>query len=127
MRFPFWNLCANPAWIFTFRNLCPFENEAGIFYYRYPDQDTGNISGIVHKEFLQVRGDGIRDIRGLLENNPRAILQLKRLEMEEPEMLATVVPREELFVVVPYGNHARGALFLDDSDFHKSGADPCHG
>ena len=100
---------------FHIQEFVSFENEAGIFYYRYPDQDSGNISGIVHKEFLQVRGDGIHDIRSLLENNPRAILQLKRLEMEEPELLATVVPREELFVVVPYGNHARGALFLDDS------------
>lgn len=101
---------------FHIQEFVSFENEAGIFYYRYPDQDKGNISGIVHKEFLQVKGDGRRDIRGLLEDNPRAILQLARLEREEPEMLGTVVPRDEVFVVVPYGNHARGALFLDDSD-----------
>jgi hypothetical protein len=98
---------------FHIQEFVSFENEAGIFYYRYPDQNRGNISGIVYKEFLKVKGDGIHDIRNLLKNNPRAILQLARLEKEEPKILETVVPRNEVFVVVPYGNHARGALFLD--------------
>jgi hypothetical protein len=106
---------------FHIQEFVSFENEAGIFYYRYPDKDAGNISGIVHKEFLRVKGDGIHDIRGLLKNNPRAILQLARLEIEEPKMLATIVPRDELFVVVPYGNHARGALFLDESTSINTG------
>ena len=92
-----------------------YENEAGIFYYRYPGQDKGNISGIVHKEFLKVSGDGKQKIRDLLKTSPRAILQLRQLDVTEPEMLDRVLPPGEIFTVVPYGNHARGALFLDDS------------
>ncbi|HEV3224387.1 MAG TPA: hypothetical protein VGZ90_16015 [Puia sp.] len=92
-----------------------YENEAGIFYYRFPDQNKGNISGIVHKEFLKVRGDGFHSIRDLLKTNPRAILQIPQLEIDEPEMLHSVLPAGEIFTVSPYGNHARGALFLDDS------------
>ena len=30
-------------------------------------------------------------------------------------MLDRVIPQGELFTVSPYGNHARGALFLDHS------------
>jgi hypothetical protein len=92
-----------------------FEQEAGIFYYRYPDQETGNISGIVHKEFLKVFGDGKQNIRELLKSNPRAVLQLPQLEIDDPALLEYIVPPGEKFTVLPYGNHARGALFLDDS------------
>jgi hypothetical protein len=92
-----------------------YENEAGIFYYRFPGQSKGNISGIVHKEFLKVQGDGAQDIRDLLKSSPRAILQLPRLEITEPDTLNRVPAAGELFTVVPYGNHSRGALFLDDS------------
>jgi hypothetical protein len=92
-----------------------YENEAGIFYYRFPGQVKGNISGIVHKEFLKVKGDGKQNIRDLMKTSPRAILQLPRLEITEPDMLNRVPSADELYTVVPYGNHSRGALFLDDS------------
>jgi hypothetical protein len=93
-----------------------YENEAGIFYWRLPGQVRGNISGIVHKEFLKVQGDGIRSVRDLLKANPRAILQLPQLEKTEPQMLGLLLSPGEVLTVSPYGNHARGALFLDDSD-----------
>ena len=93
-----------------------YEKEAGIFYYRFPDQSIGNISGIVNKEFLKIRGDGKQNIRDLLKIDPRAILQIPQLEITEREMLDRVIPEHEVFTVSPYGNHARGALFLDDSE-----------
>jgi hypothetical protein len=92
-----------------------YENETGIFYYRFPNQERGNISGIVHKEFLKAKGDGKQNIRELLKDNPRAILQLPLLEKTEKEILDLVPAPGENITVVPYGNHARGALFIDDS------------
>jgi len=92
-----------------------YENEAGIFYYRFPGQQKGNISGIVQKEFLKVLGDGTGTVRELLKKDSRALLQLPFLEKTEPLMLDLVVPKGESLIVSPYGNHARGALFLDDS------------
>jgi hypothetical protein len=100
---------------FHIQEFISYENEAGIFYYRFPNQSKGNISGIVHKEFLKVKGDGIQNIRDLLKNNSRGIVQLRHLELTEPLILEMVVPPGETFIVSPYGNHARGALFLDDS------------
>jgi hypothetical protein len=100
---------------FHIQEYIPFENEAGIFYYRFPHENEGHISGIVHKEFLKVKGDGKKSVRDLLKLNSRAILQLPLLEKTEPDMLNRVVPEGEIFTVSPYGNHARGALFLDDS------------
>jgi len=100
---------------FHVQEFISYENEAGIFYYRFPGQAKGKISGIVHKEFLKVTGDGHQNIRSLLKASPRAILQLVRLETTEPELLNHVPAAGEIFTVVPYGNHARGAMFLDDS------------
>lgn len=92
-----------------------YENEAGIFYYRFPGEQKGNISGIVQKEFLKVLGDGTGTVRELLQKSSRAVLQLPLLEKTEPLLLDRVIPKGESCVVSPYGNHARGALFLDDS------------
>jgi hypothetical protein len=92
-----------------------YKNEVGIFYYRYPNQPTGNISGIVRKEFLSVKGDGSSTIGDLLRKDERAILQIKNLEKTNAGLLHHVLPEGEERVVVPYGNHARGAKFLDDS------------
>ncbi len=91
------------------------KTKRGFFITECRDQDRGNISGIVHKEFLKVTGDGKQNIRDLLIDNPRAILQLPQLEKTEKKILDTIPTAGEIITVVPYGNHARGALFLDDS------------
>ncbi|KYP13701.1 hypothetical protein, partial [Flavihumibacter sp. CACIAM 22H1] len=89
--------------------------EAGIFYCRYPDEKKGRITGIVSKEFLSVTGDGKHSIRELCQQNKRFILQLDALQKMHGSLLDTVLPQGEKKELVPYGNHARGALFIDDS------------
>ena len=100
---------------FIIQEFVPYENESGIFYYRIPGEERGTISGIVHKEFLKVTGDGKRKVRELLQENPRAILQLANLEKTEKQLLDLVPAKGTPMTIVPYGNHARGALFIDDS------------
>ena len=93
----------------------PFKNEIGIFYYRYPNEEKGHISGIVKKEFLAVRGDGVSTVEQLLLKNKRAVLQLPTLKIKEEDKMNIVLQKEEELIIVPYGNHVRGAKFLDDS------------
>jgi hypothetical protein len=106
------NLCTVDFHIQQFINL---PNEAGIFYYRLPGEANGRITGIVGKEFLSVEGDGISTIRNLLMKSDRALLQVKSLENIYGAYLDTVLPRNEKQVLVPYGNHARGAKFIDNT------------
>src|SRR6187399_1154343 len=94
----------------------PFKNEIGIFYYRYPNEEKGHISGIVKKEFLAVRGDGVSTVEQLLLKNKRAVLQLPSLRVKEKEKMNIILQKEEELIIVPYGNHVRGAKFLDDSN-----------
>lgn len=93
----------------------PYKEEVGIFYYRYPNEEKGHISGIVGKHFLTVKGDGQSTIEGLLKKEKRYILQLPALQSMLGEGLKEVLPANEERVLVPYGNHARGALFVDYS------------
>ncbi|MDD5151989.1 MAG: D-alanine--D-alanine ligase [Flavobacterium sp.] len=100
---------------YVVQDLIPFENEVGIFYVRYPNEKTGKITGIVSKEFLIITGDGISTTEELIKKNPRYELQLRTLQLEYGEKLLDVLPMGEKLNLVPYGNHARGAKFIDGS------------
>ena len=101
---------------FLIQEFVPYQNEVGIFYYRYPNETRGHISGIVKKEFLSVKGDGISTVGQLLLKNKRAVLQLPVLRVKEREKMGLVLKKDENLVIVPYGNHVRGAKFLDHSN-----------
>jgi hypothetical protein len=90
--------------------------EAGIFYYRFPDELKGHILGITRKVFPCVTGDGIRTIRELIEADSRAQLiahtYLKRFGAEAERVIA----RGEQFRLVEAGNHCQGCEFRDGSE-----------
>lgn len=105
---------------YVVQDLIPFENEVGIFYVRYPNQKTGKITGIVSKEFLIIAGDGVSTTEDLIKKNPRYELQLNVLKQEYGSELLSVLPKGEKLNLVPYGNHARGAKFIDGSHWISS-------
>ena len=90
-------------------------NEIGLFYVKIPGNEKGQITGIVRKEFLKVKGDGINNVEALLQQNSRYILQIPALKKMPGGLLEEVLPAGEEKIVVPFGNHARGSLFIDDS------------
>lgn len=100
---------------FLVQDLIPYPNEVGIFYVRYPNERTGKITGIVAKEFLIIEGDGCSTFEELLKVNPRYEFQLKVLQKEYGKQLLEILPKGAKRNLVPYGNHARGAKFLDYS------------
>lgn len=101
---------------FLIQQFISFENEAGIFYYRFPNETKGSISGIVGKEFLTVKGDGVSTIETLLQKDKRFVLQLPALKKLHKKELQRVLVKDEKHLLVPYGNHSRGAKFIDVSN-----------
>ncbi|MFC2126680.1 hypothetical protein ACFLU5_17980 [Bacteroidota bacterium] len=89
--------------------------ELGVFYYRYPEENKGTISSIVTKELLCVIGDGNKNVRKLVEENPRARLQIDHLEKRHKSLLNLVPGKGEKLELVSIGNHSRGTTFLDGS------------
>ena len=100
---------------FLLQQFVPYDAEVGIFYYRYPNEKNGHISGIVGKEFLSVTGNGKDSIHELILKDPRFILQLHYLKDTFGDELNAILPHKQPFLLVPYGNHSRGAKFLDYS------------
>ncbi len=102
---------------FLLQDLIPFKNEVGIFYVRHPLQKNGKITGIVSKEFLIIIGDGKSTIEDLIKQTPRFKLQFDVLKEEYHDQLHRILQKGEALNLVPFGNHARGAKFLDGSDW----------
>jgi hypothetical protein len=100
---------------FHIQEYVAYTNEVGIFYYRYPGEARGRISGIVRKKFLTVKGDGKLTIRELLENDKRGIMYMDSMKRMHGAALEQILATGEEKVVSPYGNHARGSLFLDET------------
>jgi len=90
--------------------------EAGIFYYRFPNERIGNIFGITRKQFPVLTGDGKHTLRELISADPRARLiapiYLKRFGAEAERVLGVA----ERVRLVEAGNHRQGCIFLDGSD-----------
>ncbi len=89
------------------------EGEAGVFYVRHPDDNTGRITSITLKHAPVVLGDGRSTLRQLILADPRAgrvsHLYLPRLAHRLHE-----VPRQgERVVLVFVGNHCKGSIFED--------------
>jgi hypothetical protein len=101
---------------FLLQEYIAYPYEAGIFYYRHPGQPKGRISGIVGKEMLAVKGDGQSTVEALLRKNDRYLLQLPVLRAAYEDLLQKIPAVGEEQLLVPYGNHSRGAKFLDWSD-----------
>jgi hypothetical protein len=107
---------ANFSIPFVIQEYVDYPMEAGIFYVRHPETNTGTITGIVYKEFVHVVGDGIHTVQSLLFSNPRYILQQQALlQLLDATVLASVPAKDEKIILLPFGNHARGCLFTDAS------------
>ena len=87
--------------------------EAGIFYYRFPNEPHGKIHSIIEKDFPVVTGDGRSTLEELIRRHPRASLRpdpfLKRFSAERTKVLDA----GERLQLVQAGNHCQGAVFLD--------------
>jgi hypothetical protein len=89
----------------------PFE--AGIFYYRFPDEARGRIFSVTDKRFPEVAGDGRSTLEQLVWRHPRYRMQaatfLRRLGPRRGE----IPPPGARIRLAFAGNHAQGTMFLD--------------
>ena len=100
---------------FLLQEYIDFPLEIGVFYYRMPAERKGTITGVVGKEFLTITGDGHSTVEALLRQDDRYVLQLPALRRTAGRRLQTIPAKGEVLELAPYGNHSRGAKFLDHS------------
>ncbi|MFT4094342.1 MAG: hypothetical protein QM640_11950 [Niabella sp.] len=93
-----------------------YPEEVSVFYYRYPWRKKGRISGFIHKELLQVKGDGKSTLKQLVASHPRARYRLEEMESRHGQKFQRVIPDKEIYYLSFAGNHNRGAKF---TNLHK--------
>jgi hypothetical protein len=93
------------------QRLVPFEGEAGIFYCRRPGEANGRIVSITLKYFPHVTGDGVRTLRQLILDDPRAG-KLSHLYLRRHTARLDLVPAAGESIRLAFaGSHSRGAIF----------------
>lgn len=100
---------------FLLQEYIDYPLEIGVFYYRMPGERRGTITGVVGKEFLTITGDGESTVEALLRQDDRYVLQLPALRRMVGHRLQMIPAKGEVLELAPYGNHSRGAKFLDHS------------
>jgi membrane protein DedA with SNARE-associated domain len=89
------------------------EKEVGIFYYRFPGRQRGEIFAVTEKIFPAVVGDGERTFDELLYADARASLIARTYLDRFPELSSRVLPLGKRVRLVEAGNHCQGCIFRD--------------
>src|SRR5690242_10895586 len=87
--------------------------EVSIFYYRYPNEKKGNITGFLQKVPMRVTGDGVHNLGELLLKNLKTKKRLAELKKKHEINFNKVIPDGEIYHLSHAGNHNRGADFFD--------------
>lgn len=87
--------------------------EVSVFYYRYPSEKKGRITGFVRKECMKVVGDGKSTLKELILAYPRARFRTKELFGKHRPSLDTIIPEGESFILSDALNLSRGGLLID--------------
>lgn len=87
--------------------------EVSLFYYRYPNQKKGAITGFLQKIPMRVTGDGVHTLGQLLQKNLKTKKRLAELKLKHETNFNKIIPEGEVYILSYAGNHNRGAQFID--------------
>ena len=98
---------------FLIQEFIPLENEVGIFYYRYPSSDRGQIFSITEKQFPILIGNGRSTLEQLILNDSRAVCLAEKYFEQNRKTISEIPADGEAVEIVRIGTHSRGAIFTD--------------
>ncbi len=87
--------------------------EAGIFYYRFPNEERGRIFAITEKIFPSVTGDGRNTVEQLIQADSRAAIMASTYLQRHRAVRGKVLAAGEQLKLVEAGNHCQGCIFRD--------------
>jgi hypothetical protein len=87
--------------------------EYGIFYYRLPGEERGQIFSVTEKYMPTITGDGVHTLEDLVCLDRRAACQEKAYHHANRDRWQEVIPAGKTVPLVEIGTHCRGAIFLD--------------
>lgn len=94
------------------QELVLFPLEVSVFYYRYPNQQKGVITGFLQKELMDVIGDGRSTLLQLIQVHPNARHRMEEMRSKHSENLGMILPAGERYLLTYAANLNRGARFI---------------
>lgn len=98
---------------YIIQHLVEYPLEVSVFYYRYPHQKKGVITGFIQKELMDVTGDGKSSLWQLIAAHPKAKHRLEEMRIKHIEQLETIIGVGERYVLTHAANLNRGAKFTN--------------
>jgi hypothetical protein len=98
---------------YIIQQMIPYPMEVSAFYYRFPDQPKGVITGFLYKIPLHVTGDGQHTLRELIMQHPKAIKREGELASKHGNNFSKVLAPGEKYMLSYAANHNRGAHFIN--------------
>jgi hypothetical protein len=98
---------------YIIQELVQYPLEVSVFYYRYPDQQKGVISGFIQKELMDVTGDGKKTLLQLIQEHPKAKHREAEMRVKHADRLDEVLPFGERYLLTYAANLNRGARFIN--------------
>ena len=86
--------------------------EVSVFYYRFPDEKKGMITGFVRKDYLEVTGDGRSTLWQLILAYPRVQFRLGEMRAKHKDKLHHVLRPGEKYCLSPALNLSRGGRLV---------------
>lgn len=86
--------------------------EVSVFYYRFPGEQRGKITGFVKKECLSVTGDGTTNLLELMKQYPRVWFRMNEMRTRHADRLETIIPKGERFILSDALNLSRGGKLV---------------
>ncbi len=87
--------------------------EYGVFYYREPGQERGQIFAITGKRLQSVAGDGVRTLEELILDDDQAVCQASLFLRRHEARLDDIPAAGQEIPLGDLGNHCQGARFSD--------------
>jgi hypothetical protein len=95
------------------QELIEYPIEASVFYYRYPDQRKGVITGFIQKELMEVVGDGKSSLIQLIKKHSKAKYREEEMRIKHADYLEMILESEQHYYLAHAANLNRGANFVN--------------
>lgn len=94
------------------QKLVEYPFEVSVFYYRYPNETTGHITGFLKKEFLEVIGDGQSTLLELILKYDRIRFRVEEMKLKHETKLGDIIPAGKRYCLSYALNLSRGGKLV---------------
>ncbi len=102
---------------YILQELITYPMEVSVFYYRFPYEAKGNITGFLRKELMEVTGDGESTIWDLIVQYPRVQFRLEEMKAKHANRLSDVLGEGERYCLSYALNLSRGGKLVSLAEY----------